>query len=57
MLDRQKGNIIFECDGCADVLETETGDFDSAMNLFRREGWKARKIGEDWMHLCRKCQP
>jgi hypothetical protein len=57
MLDRQKGNIIFKCDGCADVLETETGDFDSAMNLFRREGWKARKIGEDWMHLCRKCQP
>ena len=24
---RQKGKIVFECNGCGEVLDTETGDF------------------------------
>ena len=30
MLDRQHGKIVFECDSCNEVLETETRDFDEA---------------------------
>jgi hypothetical protein len=30
MLDRQYGNVVFECDSCNEVLKTETRDFDDA---------------------------
>jgi hypothetical protein len=56
VLDRQKGNVVFECDACDGVLETETGDFDAAFNRFRREDWVARKIGDVWCHYCKSCK-
>ena len=56
MLDRQHGDIVIECDSCDEILETETSDFGSALNLMKREGWRARKIGEDWCHFCSKCE-
>lgn len=56
MLDRQKGNFIVECDKCSEVLDTETSSFDSALNIMRRNGWKSRKIGEDWVHWCGECK-
>jgi uncharacterized protein (DUF983 family) len=55
MLDRQHGDVVFECDACGTTLETETSDFGSARNLLRREGWRARKLGDGWMHFCPKC--
>jgi hypothetical protein len=51
MLDRQHGDIVWECDACGAALETETSDFDSARNLLRREGWKIRKQGDEWMYF------
>lgn len=56
MLDRQKGEIIFECDGCGGTLGTETGNFDSARNLLRRERWRAVKVGDVWQHNCPACK-
>lgn len=56
MLDRQKGNIVFECDSCADTLDTGTGNFEAAKNLLDREGWRARKDNGDWEHFCSKCK-
>ncbi len=56
MIDRQHGDIIFECDSCGDTLESDTGNFESAINIIRREGWKASKVGSDWIHTCHKCQ-
>jgi hypothetical protein len=35
MLDRQQGKIIFECDSCKEVLETETRDFDDARAIMK----------------------
>lgn len=55
MLDRQKGDIIFECDGCGATLGSETGNFDSARNLLRRERWRAVKAGDVWQHYCQAC--
>lgn len=56
VLDRQGGDVYFECDGCGEVLETGTGDFSSALNLMRRERWRAVKFGEDWNHYCPDCR-
>ena len=55
MLDRQHGLIIFECDVCGEVLETDTRDFDEAQRRLHAEAWKARKIGSEWCHACDRC--
>ena len=55
MMDRQRGQFIFECDVCGDVLETDTSNFNEARATLDRENWKARKIGADWCHSCEKC--
>lgn len=55
MLDRQKGNIVFECDGCGEVLETETANFDAARNMMKREGWRAECVKNIWSHYCSGC--
>jgi hypothetical protein len=55
MMDRQRGKILFECDSCDEVLDTETGDFDDARAMMQREGWKARKIAGEWLHGCPHC--
>lgn len=55
MLDRQHNNLIFECDSCSEVLETETRDFSEALRLMRNAGWRAAKIGVDWVHTCAQC--
>jgi hypothetical protein len=58
MIDRQYGQIVFECDGCDELLHTKipVEDFNGAMAVFRREGWKAIKIGDEWVHECPNCQ-
>lgn len=55
MIDRQNGMLVVECDSCDATLETETRDFDEARAVMRREQWKVRKIGSDWIHGCPKC--
>jgi hypothetical protein len=55
MLARIHGKINFECDGCAEVLDTETKDFDEAMRVLRGEMWDSQKIGADWAHYCSRC--
>jgi hypothetical protein len=55
MIDRQGGRILVECDSCSEVLDTETADFEEARGLMRTEGWKVRKIANEWLHGCPKC--
>jgi predicted RNA-binding Zn-ribbon protein involved in translation (DUF1610 family) len=55
MLDRQRGNIVFECDVCGETLDSDTRDFGEAIRALKNESWKARKIGVDWVHACPGC--
>jgi len=55
MIDRQNGDVVFECDMCGEVLESATSDFNSAWNQAKRDGWRAKKIGTEWAHECPKC--
>lgn len=53
MIDRQKGQIIFECDNCTETLETGTMDFDEANQKRREEGWGTIKTKDGvWEHYC-----
>ncbi len=57
MIDRQHGNLVFECDGCEEVCETGTDEFSYAVSYIKREGWLIRKVGEEWTHECPRCVP
>lgn len=56
MIDRQFGEITFECDGCEETFPSGEGEWGDAMSQFRQNGWKAEKIGDDWVHLCPTCK-
>jgi hypothetical protein len=55
MITRQHGNLVFECDTCDEVLESATSDFGAAWNQAKRDGWRAKKIGTEWVHECPNC--
>mgnify|MGYP000612023563 CR=1 FL=1 len=56
MIDRQYGEITFECDACDETLETGETEFSDAMGQFRRDGWRSEKVGSEWTRLCPACQ-
>jgi hypothetical protein len=56
MMTREYGDIVFECDGCGDCLETGTDDWEEALSRFREEDWRAFKVGEEWEHHCPDCR-
>jgi ribosomal protein L37AE/L43A len=56
MLEREHGDIVWCCDGCGEVLDTHTGDFDAARNVLTRNRWRAQKRDDEWTHLCPDCQ-
>jgi uncharacterized C2H2 Zn-finger protein len=55
MIDRQHGHIVFECDSCDEVFDTETDDFADALAMIKRDDWKVRKIAGEWIHCCGRC--
>lgn len=56
MIDRQYDQIVFECDCCEETWESDTLEFNPAWVEARRQGWKAKKIGSDWLHACPECK-
>ena len=56
MIDRQFGEITFECDACDETIETGEEEWNHAMRHFRSAGWRSEKVGAEWTHLCPACQ-
>lgn len=54
-----RAEIVWECDGCDDTLETGTDDFAEARDELKAERWRTRKDDTtgDWKHYCPICQP
>jgi hypothetical protein len=52
-----KGKITFVCDGdsCTETFETGTHVFTQALEIAKEDGMRVRKVGDDWVHLCRVC--
>lgn len=57
MQTRIHNKIVFECDSCAESLDTGWGNFGAACSALRKAKWKSRKVGEMWFHYCDGCDP
>lgn len=55
-IQRDGGDVVFECDSCSEWALTETDEFDQALDNIKRNGWKVSKIGDEWIHTCPDCQ-
>lgn len=56
MIDRQGGEIVFECDSCDEVWESGTSEFNEAWAEAKSMGWRAKKVGNVWVHACPDCE-
>jgi hypothetical protein len=52
MMDRQKGQFVFECDNCGESLYTECYDFQEALYSLRSHDWTSQRVGNVWVHNC-----
>ncbi len=57
MIDRQHGKIVIECDACDTVYEGGSDEWAPVWISAKREGWKTRQIGSEWVHTCPDCKP
>lgn len=55
-VDRQHGLIQISCDTCGEVFDGKTDDWNEVWHEAKAEGWKARKIGNEWVHACADCE-
>lgn len=56
MIDRQFNRITIQCDSCDDVFVGDSGEeWDDVWSAAKREGWKSKKIGDEWVHGCPRC--
>lgn len=46
---------VFQCDVCECVCDTETRDWDEAIDVLKSEGWASKKGKTDWQHFCARC--
>lgn len=55
--EKVKGEIVFTCDNCEDIFETQEQDFRTAVSSLKGEGWKIVKNDEtnQWEHYCPDC--
>ena len=56
MIDHQYNKIVIECDSCGEVFNGEPGEeFAVLWARAKTDGWRTRKIGDEWVHGCHGC--
>lgn len=53
---REHGVVCFECDTCATVLDTNTDEWDQALDCLHGEGWYTKRKDREWLHTCDACK-
>lgn len=56
MIDRQRGCIVIECDSCDATFDGKSGEWNEVCTAAKRDGWKSKKIGSEWVHACQDCE-
>lgn len=57
MIQRERGEFICYCDDCGEELAGGVeDDFRAFIAEIKAAGWKIRKDGDDWEHICPDCQ-
>ena len=53
MIHREHGKIVIECDSCSELFEGERdAEFAQVWAEAKRDGWKTKKVGTEWVHGC-----
>jgi len=56
MIHREGGELVAECTECgAEFAGGVMDDFHAFIADLKEEGWKIRKNGDDWDHVCPDC--
>ncbi len=56
MIRKTKGEFVVECNECgAEAYGGIEERFMVFLDEIKKEGWKARKDGEEWEHYCENC--
>lgn len=55
-LIRDHGKIIFECDSCTANLETDSSNFDIALEELWRHNWRSYRRNGTYEHRCSDCE-
>lgn len=51
------GNYEVTCDQCGDSEDyTVFEGWPELMEEMKADGWRSRKVGKDWQHICDACQ-
>lgn len=53
MVCKFSDDIVFNCDNCGELIDTETKSFRDSLDFIKSEGWIISKDEEGkWMHFC-----
>ena len=55
MIDKQGKVFHLICDICGEEAECDFMEFQEAVDYKKANGWKAKKLGADWMDCCVDC--
>ncbi len=57
MIRKEKGELIAECSECGeDFPGGVQDDFRAFVEELKAAGWKIKKDGDEWLHICPECQ-
>lgn len=56
-VQREYGEIIFECDECGALLDTHTKDWQESKSVLERDNWSYARDDDtnEWLHFCETC--
>jgi hypothetical protein len=55
LIDKQNGTFQLSCDICGEVNPKTFPDFYDAVEFKKENGWKSRKLHDQWHDVCPEC--
>ena len=55
MIDKEYGKYYINCDLCGLLYIPGFMDLEDAVKYAKDEGWKFKRVGDEWEHYCGGC--